>query len=108
MSKRGATILVVDDEQEIVRALKRGLTAHGYTVVAASSGEQAIEAVSQYRPDLLLLDLLLPTSVGWKYVGRYERTRIFPSLCFRSKIQSAIKLRRSIWGLMIMLPNPSA
>lgn len=72
MSKRGATILVVDDEQEIVRALKRGLTAHGYTVVAASSGEQAIEAVSQYRPDLLLLDLLLP-DIGGLEVCRQVR-----------------------------------
>ena len=64
MNKRGASILVVDDEREIVRALRRSLSAHGYTVLTASSGEEAIEAVSQHRPDLLLLDLLLPGMSG--------------------------------------------
>src|SRR6266705_3124451 len=54
MSKRGASILVVDDEREIVRALRRSLSAHGFTVLTASSGEEAVRMVSQQRPDLLL------------------------------------------------------
>lgn len=64
MSKRGASILVVDDEREIVRALRRSLSAHGFIVFTASSGEEAVQAVSQQRPDLLLLDLLLPGMSG--------------------------------------------
>ena len=64
MSKRGASILVVDDEREIVRALRRSLSAHGFTVLTASSGEEAVRVVSQQRPDLLLLDLLLPGVSG--------------------------------------------
>ena len=49
MNKNAASILVVDDEREIVRLLRRSLTAHGYTVLTASSGEEAIELVSQQR-----------------------------------------------------------
>src|SRR5207248_4739982 len=64
MSKRDASILVVDDEREIVRALRRSLSAHGFTVLTASSGEEAVRVVSQQRPDLLLLDLLLPGMSG--------------------------------------------
>lgn len=64
MSKHGATILVVDDEREIVRALQRSLTAHGYTVFTAKSGEEAVEVIAKQRPDLLLLDLLLPGMSG--------------------------------------------
>ena len=64
MNKHGATILVVDDEREIVRALRRSLSAHGYAVLVAKSGEEAIEAVSKQHPDLLLLDLLLPGMGG--------------------------------------------
>src|SRR5205809_2395443 len=64
MSKRGASILVVDDEREIVRALRRSLSAHGFTVLTASSGEEAVCVVSQQRPALLLLDLLLPGMSG--------------------------------------------
>ena len=50
MSKNGASILVVDDEREIVRALRRSLSAHGYTVLTASSGEEAVEIVARQRP----------------------------------------------------------
>jgi two-component system, OmpR family, KDP operon response regulator KdpE len=64
MSKNGARILVVDDEIEILRALRRNLTAHGYEVFTASSGEQALEAIVAHRPDLMLLDLGLPGLSG--------------------------------------------
>jgi len=74
MSKQGASILVVDDEREIVRALQRSLTAHGYRVFTARSGEEAIEEVARHRPDLLLLDLLLPGISGLE-VTRWVRER---------------------------------
>ena len=74
MSKQGASILVVDDEREILRALQRSLTAHGYKVFTAKSGEEAIEAVARNRPDLLLLDLLLPGMSGLE-VTRWVRER---------------------------------
>ena len=64
MTKGGARILVVDDEFEIVRALQRSLTAHGFEVFAAHSGEEALEAVSHYRPDVMVLDLGLPGISG--------------------------------------------
>src|SRR5579875_2367716 len=57
MSKSGARILVVDDEREILRALQRNLSAHGYDVFTAESGEQAMEEITSHRPDLMLLDL---------------------------------------------------
>ncbi len=64
MSKGGARILVVDDEIEILRALQRSLTAYGYEVFTAGSGEDALEAISHHRPDLILLDLGLPGISG--------------------------------------------
>src|SRR6266536_3371071 len=64
MSKSGARILVVDDEIEILRALQRSLSAHGYEVFTAASGEEALEEVAHHRPDLVLLDLGLPGMSG--------------------------------------------
>src|SRR2546423_2301539 len=64
MSKSGARILVVDDEIEILRALQRSLTAHGFDVFTASTGEEALESITHYRPDLMLLDLGLPGMSG--------------------------------------------
>ncbi len=85
MSKRGASILVVDDEQEIVRALQHSLSALGYRVFAASSGEEALEAVSRYRPDLLLLDLLLPGISGQEVTRRLRETSNVPIIVLSAK-----------------------
>jgi two-component system, OmpR family, KDP operon response regulator KdpE len=56
----GPRILVVDDEAGIRQALRQYLAEHGYRAVVASSGEEAIEAVEQQRPDVILLDLVMP------------------------------------------------
>ncbi len=85
MKKRGASILVVDDEQEIVRALQRALTAHEYTVLTASSGEEAIEMVNQHRPDLILLDLLLPGMSGLEVCRRVRAVSNVPIIVLSVK-----------------------
>jgi two-component system KDP operon response regulator KdpE len=64
MSKQGARILVVDDEVEIIRVLRRSLTAQGYQVYTTGRGEEVQEMLTHYRPDLLLLDLGLPDLNG--------------------------------------------
>lgn len=64
MSKQGARILVVDDEKEMVQTLSRSLSARGYRVLSASTGEEALKITLQQHPDLLLLDLLLPDISG--------------------------------------------
>jgi two-component system, OmpR family, KDP operon response regulator KdpE len=85
MSKNGASILVVDDEREIVRALRRTLSAHGYTVLTASSGEEALEMVTQHRPDLLLLDLLLPDMSGLEVCRRVRAVSNVPIIVLSVK-----------------------
>ena len=57
-------ILVVDDEPQIRRALSLNLSARGYEVVEASTGERAMRAVASEHPDLVLLDLGLPDLDG--------------------------------------------
>lgn len=59
-----ATILVVDDEPQIRRVLRATLSGHGYDVVEAKSGEEAIKVVLQERPDLILLDVNMPGMSG--------------------------------------------
>lgn len=85
MSKSGAYILVVDDEMEIVRALRRTLTAHGYRVFTASSGEDAVEVTSKRRPDLLLLDLLLPGMSGLEVCRRVRAESNVPIIVLSVK-----------------------
>jgi two-component system KDP operon response regulator KdpE len=56
----GETILVVEDEPRVMRLVSEVLKAVGYRVIAASSGQGAIEGVALEQPDLVLLDILLP------------------------------------------------
>jgi two-component system KDP operon response regulator KdpE len=85
MNKSGAHILVVDDEIEIVRALRRSLTAHGYKVFTANSGEEAFEVTSKHRPDLLLLDLLLPGMSGLEVCERMRAELNIPIIVLSVK-----------------------
>jgi two-component system KDP operon response regulator KdpE len=69
-------ILVVDDEVEIRRALKTGLTDHGFDVEVAASGEEALAAANIRRPDIVLLDLGLPGIDGFAVLTQLrERSR---------------------------------
>ena len=85
MNKSGAHILVVDDEVEIVRALRRSLTAHDYKVFSASSGEETFELTSRHRPDLLLLDLLLPGMSGLEVCRRMRAESNIPIIVLSVK-----------------------
>ena len=58
-------ILVVDDDTEIVRLLRAYLEQAGYQVFAAYDGESALHIIRRERPDLVLLDLMLPDRDGW-------------------------------------------
>jgi len=85
MSKSGARILVVDDEIEILRALQRSLTAHGFEVFTASNGEEALEGVSRHRPDLILLDLGLPVMSGLEVCERVRSQSNVPIIVLSFK-----------------------
>lgn len=62
----GASILIVDDDPEIVVMLSTRLGARGYQVSTASDGKAAIEKAKRERPDLVLLDVMMPGKSGWE------------------------------------------
>jgi CheY-like chemotaxis protein len=64
VSKR-AKILVVDDDPDIIKATRRVLESRGYRVIAALNGEECLEKIQEERPDLIILDLLMPKLNGF-------------------------------------------
>ena len=58
-------ILVVDDEQQLALALKIRLQSRGYEVTTAGDGQQALELIERTRPDLVILDILMPVMDGY-------------------------------------------
>ena len=61
-----ASILVVDDDPEIVTMLNTRLTKRGYKIATAGDGNRAIELAKRERPDLVLLDVMMPGKSGWE------------------------------------------
>ena len=60
------TVLVVDDEPNIVVPLEFLMEQNGYSVLVASSGEEALEIIAKYKPNLILLDIMLPGIDGYE------------------------------------------
>lgn len=73
MSANGR-ILVIDDDQSLLRLVKSHLGAHGYQVETAATGEKGLEMVASFRPKVIILDLLLPGLDGFA-VCRHIRER---------------------------------
>jgi DNA-binding response OmpR family regulator len=66
----GSTVLVVDDEPRIMDFLVENLNADDYSVLTATNGEEALEVLGRTRPDVVLLDVLLPDMSGFDVCRR--------------------------------------
>jgi two-component system alkaline phosphatase synthesis response regulator PhoP len=73
-------ILVVDDEIYIVHILEFSLTMEGYSVLTASDGEEALRIIEQERPDLVVLDIMMPKLDGYEVCRRLRQDEQFRSL----------------------------
>lgn len=67
-----ARILIVEDDKDLNAAYQIILKKAGHTVEAAFNGEQALEVVSTFKPELILLDLLMPIMGGLEFLQRYS------------------------------------
>jgi two-component system KDP operon response regulator KdpE len=89
-----ATILVVDDEPQIRRVMRTTLALHGYSVVEARSGEEALARTRDVRPDLILLDVNLPGMSGLETCREIRNTSDAPIIMLtvrnteRDKVQA--------------------
>ena len=82
------TILLVDDEEDIIELLKYNLKNEGYSILTALTGEQAIKIAKASQPDLIVLDLMLPGIDGLdvtRYLKNNEATRDLPIVMLTAK-----------------------
>jgi DNA-binding response OmpR family regulator len=68
-----AKILVVDDEKRLVALVEAYLTQEGYGVVTASNGQEALHLARQEKPDLILLDIMMPEMDGFEFIQAHRR-----------------------------------
>ena len=85
MNSPARTVLVVDDEPTLVAALKYNLEREGYRVLTAADGGAALEVARSRRPDLLVLDLMLPVMDGLEVCRALRREMSVPILMLTAK-----------------------
>ncbi|GFG83808.1 response regulator [Mycolicibacter algericus] len=85
-------VLVVDDEPQILRALKINLSVRGYEVVTAASGAGALRAAAEHRPDVVILDLGLPDISGIEVLAGLRGWLTVPVIVLSARTDSADKV----------------
>jgi DNA-binding response OmpR family regulator len=72
-TKTATSVLVVDDEPQVVWMLQFSLEAEGYRTYAARNGQEALDEIADRRPGLILLDIMMPVMDGWTVLERVQQ-----------------------------------
>lgn len=86
----GNKILIVDDEPNIILMVSTRLKANGYEIISAGDGQAGFEMAQKEKPDLIILDLMLPKMDGYKVCGFLKRDYRYakiPVVIFSAKAQ---------------------
>lgn len=93
-------LLLVDDETELVELIKFRLEVSGYEVLTAMDGQQALEIARREKPDLVILDVMLPKMDGYKVCGLLKKDSRYahiPIMMFTAKaMDTDIKLGQEV------------
>jgi len=102
-------ILIVDDTTDTVELLTKRLRADGYNTDAAYDGEEALEKVKEYAPDLIILDVMMPKIDGYEVcrrLSRFANRRHFRILMLTAKNEIQDKVRGFDTGADSYLAKP--
>jgi DNA-binding response OmpR family regulator len=82
-----AKILVVDDEKRLVALVEAYLKQEGYGVLTASNGQEALHLARQEKPDLILLDIMMPEMDGFEFIQAHRRERDTPIILLTARVE---------------------
>jgi DNA-binding response OmpR family regulator len=102
----GKTVLVVEDEAAIAEAVRARLASEGYEVLVAPDGPEALRVHAERRPDLVVLDLMLPGMDGLEVCARMQREGWTPVLMLTAKAEEADKVAGFAVGADDYLTKP--
>jgi CheY-like chemotaxis protein len=103
------TVLVVEDEADLLFTISLALELCGYAVLPATSGEEALDLLAGQEPDAVVLDIRLPGMDGWEVVrrmGQLQRTSRIPVVILSAQVDSATAARAAELGCHGYLPKP--
>ena len=86
------TILMVDDQMSVRTLVQDYLTQEGYRVVVASNGKEALYAARHEKPDLILLDIMMPEMGGYDFIRVHRQERDTPIILLTAKLEETDKV----------------
>ncbi len=86
------TIMVVDDEKRLVSLLESYLDQEGFRVVKASNGREALHLARQEKPDLIVLDIMMPEMDGYEFMRLHRKERNTPIILLTAKVEDDDKV----------------
>jgi DNA-binding response OmpR family regulator len=103
------TVLVVDDEPDVLLLCRVNLEFEGYEVIEAADGEQAMVQVQAHRPDVVLLDVMMPKMDGWQVLAAIkadETLADIPVVMLTAKVQDQDQIRGWSQGAADYITKP--
>ena len=97
MEKRPC-IMAVDDEQTILRLLKRTLELEGYGVIVADNGRSALNLLEEHGPDLVILDIMMPGLDGFQVLHLIRQRSNVPVIMLSGNREQATKIDTLVLG----------
>ncbi len=92
---KNRNIVIVEDEQEMIDLIELILSRRGFDVIGANGGAQGLKAIREYKPDLVLLDLMMPEMDGWQVYQQLKgdpSTENIPVIVVTAKAQNIDKV----------------
>ena len=86
------TILVVDDKANVRTLVREYLTEQGFRVVTAENGQNALYTARQEKPDLILLDIMMPEMDGFEFIRAYRKESDKPIILLTAKLEESDKV----------------
>ncbi|MBI9045900.1 MAG: response regulator transcription factor [Anaerolineaceae bacterium] len=86
------TILVVDDKANVRKLVKEYLTAEGYRIVTAENGQNALYVARYEKPDLILLDIMMPEMDGYEFIRNFRKEKDTPIILLTAKQEETDKV----------------
>lgn len=80
--KKKTSVLVVDDERKLLRFVEIGLRIRGFDVVTTTSGQEALDLVRSAKPDIMLLDIIMPGIDGFQVIKELRTFTDLPVIAF--------------------------
>jgi DNA-binding response OmpR family regulator len=105
-----ATVLAVDDEEDILTIIRHNLEREGHRVLTAPNGDRALEIVRDEKPDVVVLDVMMPGTDGWGVLNRikaeHDDLASIPVLMLTARAADEDRIRGGIEGAIRYLTKP--